>query len=43
MFDIHRTTEVPVKAASNPVPPRDIRVAEADIASYILQLAKESS
>lgn len=40
MFDIHRTTEVPVKAASNPVQARDERVAAAGVASYILQLAR---
>jgi hypothetical protein len=40
MFDIHRTTEVLVKAASNPVPPRAERLAAASVARYILDLAK---
>jgi hypothetical protein len=40
MSDIHRTTEVPVKAASNPIPPRAERLAAALVARYILDLAK---
>jgi hypothetical protein len=42
MFDIHRTTEAPVKPAPNPVQPRDERIAAAGIAGYILELAKGS-
>jgi hypothetical protein len=40
MSDIHRTTEVPVKTASNPIPPRAERLAAALVARYILDLAK---
>ena len=42
MFDNHRTRSDDVNAASNPVTPRDERVAAALIAGYILQLAKSA-
>jgi hypothetical protein len=40
MYEIHRTTEVVVKALSSPTPARIERLAAASIAGYILQLAK---
>jgi hypothetical protein len=40
MFDIHRTTEVPVTAASNTAAARDDRLLAASIARYILDLAR---
>jgi hypothetical protein len=42
MYEIHRTTEVAVKAPSSPTPARTERLAAASIASYILQLVKAS-